>query len=110
LPLRLGIVIDTSASVTGRFRFEQDSAVDFLQKVMIPPNDEAFIICVSNSVLVVQDFTNEQQLLANAVHQLAPSGGTALWDAVAFAADKLASRIEEHPGRQVSRSPQRWAE
>jgi len=97
LPLRLGIVIDTSASVTGRFRFEQDSAIDFLQKVMTPPNDQAFIIGVSNSVLVVQDFTNEQQLLANAVHQLAPSGGTALWDAVAFAADKLASRVEEHP-------------
>jgi len=97
LPLRLGIVIDTSASVTGRFRFEQDSAIDFLQRVMTPPNDQAFIIGVSNSVLVVQDFTNEQQLLATAVHQLAPSGGTALWDAVAFAADKLASRVEEHP-------------
>jgi len=97
LPLRLGIVIDTSASVTGRFRFEQGSAIDFLQKVMAPPKDQAFVIGVSNSVLVVQDFTNEQPLLANAVHQLAPSGGTALWDAVAFAADKLASRVEEHP-------------
>jgi Ca-activated chloride channel family protein len=32
LPLRLGIVIDTSESVTGRFSFEQRAALHFLQR------------------------------------------------------------------------------
>ena len=32
---------------------------------------------------------------------LAPGGGTALWDAVAFAADKLASRPEVQPVARI---------
>ena len=37
---------------------------------------------VNNSVLLVQDFTGDQALTARAVNQLAPGGGTALWDAI----------------------------
>ena len=33
--------------------------------------------------------------------QLAPGGGTALWDAVAFAADKLAKRPEIQPVARI---------
>jgi len=97
LPLRLGIVIDTSSSVTNRFKFEQESAIDFLKKVLTGPNDLGFVVGVANSVLLVQDFTNNQDLLSRAVSQLAPSGGTALWDAVTFGVDKLVSRPEPHP-------------
>ncbi len=97
LPLRLGIVIDTSESITSRFSFEQKAATNFLQKVLTDKNDLAFVVGVANSVLLVQDFTNDQQQMAHAVNQLAPAGGTALWDAVAFAADKVASRAETQP-------------
>jgi len=96
LPLRLGIVIDTSQSVTSRFSFEQRAAIDFLQKVLIDKNDLAFVVGVSNSVLLVQDFTSDQQQISHAIDQLTPAGGTALWDAVTFAADKL-SRPETQP-------------
>jgi len=51
--------------------------------------------------LVVQDFTSDQKMIAHAVDQLVPSGGTALWDAVAFAADKLAERAEIQPIAKV---------
>jgi Ca-activated chloride channel family protein len=97
LPLRLGIVIDTSESITSRFSFEQKAAINFLQKVLTDKNDLAFVVGVANSVLLVQDFTNDQQQMAHAVDQLAPAGGTALWDAVAFAADKLTNRAETQP-------------
>jgi len=97
LPLRLGIVIDTSESITRRFAFEQHAAVDFLQKVVTDQNDLAFVVGVSNSVLLVQDFTSDQDRIARAVNQLAPGGGTALWDAVSFAVDKLASQPETKP-------------
>jgi Ca-activated chloride channel homolog len=97
LPLRLGIIIDTSESVTSRFDFEQHAAGNFLQKVMTDKDDLAFVIGVANSVLLVQDFTSDQQQMSHAINQLAPSGGTALWDAVAFAADKLAARPEDQP-------------
>jgi VWFA-related protein len=101
LPLRLGIVIDTSASVAGRFKFEQDSAIEFLKKVVTGQSDLAFVIGVANSVLLVQDFTGDEDLLSRAVGKLAPSGGTALWDAVTFAADKLAARPEAQPVARI---------
>lgn len=101
LPLRLALVIDTSASIASRFKFEQDAAANFLQKVMTGQNDLAFVIGFSNSVLLVQDFTGDQKLISHALGQLVPSGGTALWDAVAFAADKLANRPEAQPVARI---------
>jgi VWFA-related protein len=101
LPLRLGLVIDTSNSVTDRLSFEQATAVKFLEKVVDDKNDFAFVVGVNNSVLMVQDFTPDQMLISHAVNQLAPGGGTALWDAVAFAADKLASRPETQPVARI---------
>ncbi|HEX3118036.1 MAG TPA: VWA domain-containing protein [Candidatus Acidoferrum sp.] len=94
LPLRLGLVIDTSNSVTERFHFEQAAAAKFLQSVMNDKDDLAFVVGVNNSVLVVQDFTADQARTERAINELAPGGGTALWDAVGFAAEKLASHPE----------------
>jgi VWFA-related protein len=101
LPLRLGIVIDTSSSVASRFKFEQNSASCFLQKVVTGQSDLAFVIGVANSVLLAQDFTGDQKLLSQAVGELVPSGGTALWDAVDFAADKLARLSESKPVSRI---------
>jgi VWFA-related protein len=101
LPLRLGLVIDTSDSIGTRFSFEQHAAINFLQKAVTDQNDLAFVVGVANSVLVVQDFTNDQKKISHAIDQLTPSGGTALWDAVGFAADKLASHREEHPVAKI---------
>ncbi|MFI5094999.1 MAG: VWA domain-containing protein [Candidatus Acidiferrales bacterium] len=101
LPLRLGIIIDTSNSVADRFSFEQAAASKFLQTVLTDKNDLAFVVGVNSSVLFVQDFTADQTLTTRAINQLAPGGGTALWDAVAFAADKLTSRPEVQPVARI---------
>jgi VWFA-related protein len=90
LPLRIGLVIDMSNSITDRFSFEQNAASKFLE-VVTDKNDLSFVIGFNGSVLLVQDFTSDQTRTARALAQLAPGGGTALWDAVAFAADKLAA-------------------
>ncbi|HZC23205.1 MAG TPA: VWA domain-containing protein [Candidatus Binatia bacterium] len=97
LPLRLGLIIDTSNSITKRFAFEQAAATKFLQTVVSGKDDLAFVVGVNNSVLLAQDFTADQSLTARAVNELAPGGGTALWDAVSFAARKLGSRVETEP-------------
>ncbi len=94
LPLRLGLVVDTSNSVTERFHFEQAAAAKFMKAVMNDKDDLAFVVGVNNSVLVVQDFTADQARTEHAIDELAPGGGTSLWDAVGFAAEKLASRAE----------------
>ncbi|MGO8986839.1 MAG: VWA domain-containing protein [Terriglobales bacterium] len=101
LPLRLGLVIDTSASISARFKFEQDAAANFVRKVMTGQRDQAFVIGFANSVLLVQDFTGDQQLISRAIGELVPSGGTALWDAVAFAAEKLGNQPETQPVARV---------
>lgn len=101
LPLRLGLVIDTSDSIASRFSFEQHAAINFLQKVVTSKDDLAFVVGVANSVLVVQDFTGDQKTIAHAVDQLVPLGGTALWDAVALAADKLADLAEIQPVARI---------
>ena len=101
LPLRLGLVIDTSNSVTDRFKFEQAAAIKFLQKVVTGSDDLAFVVGVNNSVILVQDFTSDQERMGHAIEQLAPTGGTALWDAVNFATNKVASRPETQPVARV---------
>lgn len=101
LPLRLGLVIDTSESVHGRFSFEQKAAIKFLEGVVTDKNDLAFVVGVNNSVLMVQDFTADHEQISRAVNQLAPGGGTALWDGVGFAAGKLASRAEVEPVARI---------
>ncbi len=101
LPLRLGLLIDSSASVLSRFKFEQDAAANFMQKVVTRDNDEAFVVGFSNSVLLVQDFTPDKSLISRAVGELVPAGGTAIWDAVDFATAKLANLAEEHPVAKI---------
>ena len=101
LPLRLGLVIDTSDSVTERLGFEQAAAAKFLDKVLTDQNDLAFVVGVNNTVLLVQDFTSDRALTTRAINQLAPGGGTALWDAVAFASQKLTRRPENQPVARV---------
>lgn len=90
LPLRIGLIIDTSNSITDRFAFEQTAASRFLE-VVTDKNDLSFVIGFNGSVLLVQDFTSDKTRTAHAISQLAPGGGTALWNAVAFGADKLAA-------------------
>jgi VWFA-related protein len=101
LPLRIGLLIDMSNSITERFRFEESAAGKFLETVVTDPNDLAFVIGFNCAVLVGQDFTPDKTLTARALTRFAPGGGTALWDAVAYGAEKLASRPEERPVARV---------
>src|SRR5215469_3426365 len=57
LPLQLGLLIDTSGSVHGRFDFEKDAAVGFLQHTLRAHYDRAFVMGFSSRSHVVQDFT-----------------------------------------------------
>ena len=62
LPLRVGIMLDTSSSIRQRFQFEQQSAIDFLLKVM-HRNDRAFVEGFDVEIDVAQPFTNNVDLL-----------------------------------------------
>jgi VWFA-related protein len=90
LPLQVGLLIDASNSVRDRFKFEQQSAIEFLNQTIHPRLDRAFVVGFDVTPEVTQDFTDNTELLAHGVHELRPGGGTALYDALYFACrDKL---------------------
>ncbi|MGE5205243.1 MAG: VWA domain-containing protein, partial [Chlamydiota bacterium] len=83
LPLRAGLLIDTSTSVRPRFRFEQQGAASFLGQVVRRDGDQAFILGFSDNLELAQDFSNDPEVLAQGVRRLRIGGGTALYEAVA---------------------------
>ncbi len=79
LPLRVGIMLDTSSSIRQRFQFEQDSAVEFFLQVL-HRDDRAFIEGFDIQTDVAQGYTNNIDLLNQGIHKLRPGGGTAMFD------------------------------
>jgi VWFA-related protein len=77
----VGIMLDTSSSIRGRFDFEQDSAISFLQKVL-NQGDRAFVEGFDVQVDIAQAFTNNLAYLNQGIRKLRPGGGTALYDAL----------------------------
>jgi Ca-activated chloride channel family protein len=100
LPLRVGVAIDTSNSVTARFRFEQAAASAFFHQAVNRESDLGFVMGFENHSTVTQDFVGDPDLLSQGLEQLKIGGGTALYDAVRAACQKLRYRPE--PG-MVSR-------
>ena len=91
LPLRVGLLIDASNSIRDRFRFEQQAAIEFLNQIVHPDRDEAFVLGFDTTPEITQDFTGNPEKLANGVRMLRPGGGTAMYDAIYGACrDKLA--------------------
>jgi Ca-activated chloride channel homolog len=98
LPLRVGIVIDTSTSIRTRFQFEQQASIEFLLQILKPKSDKAFVMGFDVVPDYKQDWTNNLDSLTGGINALRPGGGTALFDAVYSACrDKLldASRGQE---------------
>lgn len=91
LPLRVGLLVDASNSVRDRFKFEQESAIEFMSQTIRPKYDKAFIVGFDATPEVTQDFTDSNEALSRGVRMLRPGGGTAMFDAIYFACrDKLA--------------------
>ena len=102
LPLQVGLLIDASNSVRDRFRFEQESAIEFLNQTIHPTKDLAFVVGFDVTPEVTQDFTDSSEALAHGVHELRPGGGTALYDALYFACrDKLLKAPKNTPVRRA---------
>jgi len=85
LPLRLGILIDTSNSIRDRFRFQQEAASAFINSVVRRGQDKAIVVSFDTAAELVADLTDDTKVLEAAVRGLRPGGGTALYDAIYFA-------------------------
>ena len=95
LVLRVGVAIDTSSSLHSRFRFEQAAASAFFHQVLTRPGDLGFVLGFENYPTLAQDFVGDPSLLSEGVQRLKVGGGTALYDAVLTACQKMVHREEQ---------------
>ena len=95
LPLRLGLLIDTSNSVEKRFSFEKRAAERFMDRVLNSDSDLAFVAGFNTDITVTQDFNADPIELAKGIESLSNDGQTSLFDAVYYACWKLAAYPDE---------------
>jgi Ca-activated chloride channel family protein len=87
VPISLGLVIDTSASMLNK-RERVNSAALAMVKAS-NPNDEVFVISFSEEAFVTQDFTSDVKRLESSLHKMESRGETAMRDALSLGLDHL---------------------
>jgi len=127
LPFRLGLLVDTSRSVSGALDNERKAAEKFVDQ-MLPADpgaaqkDEAFLIHFDREVELLQDFTNSRDKLHRELDDMGPTraessnsgpetsdssgsstqarrrGGTQLYDSIYLACHEL---MENKDGRKA---------
>jgi len=93
LPLYVAVLMDTSPSTAGKLKFEQESAMNFIQTVVRPRKDRVLFATFDDRVTLRQDFTDRLELLDRAVFAIKKTGEkTALYDAIwQFCDEKMRS-------------------
>ena len=89
MPLRVGLLLDTSNSIRDRLQFERQAAIDFLYNVIRRDRDQAFLMTVDDDPEMVQEFTGDLDRLREVILKQRAGGGTALYDAVYLACGQL---------------------
>src|SRR5215218_4035774 len=85
VPVSLGIALDASGSMTDDKMSAARSAIDRFIFDLLGPDDELFFEQFAGFARITQGWTTERRLISRAVRSVSPSGGTALYDAVAEA-------------------------
>jgi VWFA-related protein len=102
LPLQVGLLIDASNSVRDRFKFEQESAIEFLNQTIRRGYDQAMVVGFDATPEITQDFTDNTEALGHGVRELRPGGGTALYDALYYACrERLLKKSQPGPTRRA---------
>src|SRR5580692_9961308 len=98
LPLRIGMVLDTSNSIRERLKFEQDAAIDFLFNALRRGKDQAFLMTFDDGAQIIKDFTGDTGDLRDTILKQRAGGGTSLYDAIYAASDHLLKDSPMPPG------------
>lgn len=98
-PLFIAVLMDTSPSTAGKLRFQQESAMNFIQTVVKARKDRVLFGTFDDQVTLLQDFTDKLDLLDKAVYGVKKMGTqTALFDAIWQFCDE---KMRTVPGRRV---------
>jgi Ca-activated chloride channel family protein len=98
VPLTIALLIDTSGSVKEKLDYEKATAAEFFREILRPNKDLALIIQFDSDVNLVQDFTQNQEVLLSALNSLRAGNSTSLYDAIYLAAEE---KLKNEIGRKV---------
>jgi VWFA-related protein len=85
VPVSLGILLDTSGSMTPDKMASARAAIDRFMFDLLGPEDEIFLYRFASVPQLVQDWTTDRRVLSRALGNLHAGGGTAMYDAIAEA-------------------------
>jgi Ca-activated chloride channel homolog len=81
-PISIGILVDTSLSMLENGKILEAQAAVRALLGSSNPRDEFFLMKFDDRAVILQEFTNDRDLLGKQVERLKPFGGTALYDGV----------------------------
>lgn len=87
LPVSIGMLVDNSGSMRQKRAAIIAAALDLVKASN--PGDETFVVNFSDQAYLDQDFTSDLDKLRSGLSHLSLSGGTAIYDTVVTAADKI---------------------
>jgi Ca-activated chloride channel homolog len=85
VPVSLGILLDTSGSMTSDKIATAKAAIQRFIYDLLGKDDELFFMEFANHPRLAQQWTRDRRLISRAVERVNPSGGTAMYDAIADA-------------------------
>lgn len=83
VPVSLGIALDTSGSMAGEKIESARAAIDRFLLELLAPDDEVFLMRFGANPELVQDWTANKDMVGRRLARVNPTGGTAMYDAVA---------------------------
>jgi VWFA-related protein len=100
LPLTIGLLVDTSRSQTGVLQQERRASRTFLERVLRPDRDQAFVASFDERVEILQGLTSSRTELANALQRLAIPGhyATLIYSAIRECAEGV---MKKQAGRKA---------
>jgi VWFA-related protein len=87
-PVSLGILLDTSGSMSAEKMTAARDAIDRFVSDLLDQEDELFFVEFADEVTLGQDWTRDRQLISGAVRDTRAVGNTSLFDAIATAVPK----------------------
>lgn len=102
LPLKIGLLIDTSNSVKLKLPFEKDAAEDFsATATTFRRKDQVLVASFDSDVELHQDFTDNLQSLVDSIRKLKAGGYTKLYDGVYRVIEEKMANLESAEARRI---------
>ena len=99
IPLRVGLLLDTSNSARRYLEFEKDAASEFAYVLLQKSRKhQIFLLTFDGAAEVVVDFSNDRDKLEEAILDLKAGGGKALFDSIYFACKEKMVRADNPNG------------